>query len=230
MLGEQDQSLESLMSSAPDALPLILPLGDRGLLVRFGDALSEPANRAAIAFGHKAVAAGLTGVEEVVPNLVSVLLRYAPERTDFATLAGEIRLLLAAAAESENSPRQHTIAVRFDGEDLAEVAALLQLTPAAFVAAHCGTPLRVLATGFAPGFVYLGFHPQDLVVPRRQLVRRSVPAGTVLFAAGQTAIASTAIPTGWHVIGTTEFRNFEPGHLPPTQLAAGDSVICEAVA
>lgn len=52
-------------------------------------------------------------------------------------------------------------------------------------------PLRVLATGFAPGFVYCGLHPDDLSVPRREAIRPMVPAGTVLFAAGQTAIAAT---------------------------------------
>jgi inhibitor of KinA len=99
----------------------------------------------------------------------------------------------------------------------------------AFVERHCAAPLRVLATGFAPGFVYLGFHEEALRVPRRAAVRGRVPAGTVLFAAGQTAITSTDIPTGWHVIGRTGFRNFDPEVLPPTRLAAGDTVRFEVV-
>ncbi|MDF2984487.1 MAG: allophanate hydrolase subunit 1, partial [Devosia sp.] len=84
--------------------------------------------------------------------------------------------------------------------------------------------LRVLATGFAPGFVYCGMHPEALAVPRRAAVRRQVPAGTVLFAAGQTAITSTPIPTGWHVIGHTGFRNFDPAAEPPSAVRAGDSI------
>jgi inhibitor of KinA len=55
-------------------------------------------------------------------------------------------------------------------------------------------------------------------------VRPQVPAGTVLFAAGQTAIAATPIRTGWHVIGQTSFQNFDPTALPPTRLAPGDVV------
>ena len=50
----------------------------------------------------------------------------------------------------------------FDGPDLAEVAAALGMTAADFIAAHNATPLRVLATGFAPGFVYCGLHPDEL--------------------------------------------------------------------
>jgi inhibitor of KinA len=84
--------------------------------------------------------------------------------------------------------------------------------------------MRVLATGFAPGFVYCGFHARDLVVPRREQVRPLVPAGTVLFAAGQTAIAATPVRTGWHVIGRTAFQNFDPKSDPPTTLKAGDTI------
>jgi allophanate hydrolase subunit 1 len=57
-----------------------------------------------------------------------------------------------------------------------------------------------------------------------------VPAGTILFAAGQTAIAATPIPTGWHLIGRTEFRNFDPNADPPCLLKAGDLVRFSEVA
>ena len=69
-----------------------------------------------------------------------------------------------------------------------------------------------------------------MVVPRREHVRPMVPAGTVLFAAGQTAIAATPIRTGWHVIGRTAFQNFDPARDPPTRCAPGDVVRFEAVA
>lgn len=210
--------------SATEIIPLIVPLGDRGLLVRFGDSLSQSANDAAINFARVAETAVLPGVTEVVPNLVSVLLQYAPENVSFDRLAGEVRLLVSGPATLAGEAALHQVAVRFDGEDLAEVAASLGLDATAFVAAHNAQPLKVLATGFAPGFLYCGFHPKPLHLPRRAEVRRQVPAGTVLFAAGQTAITSTPIPTGWHVIGHTAFRNFAPHDLPPTTVRAGDAV------
>jgi KipI family sensor histidine kinase inhibitor len=228
VLGRQTGS-ETMMDAHLPTLPLILPLGDRGLLVRFSGALSEDANRAAVAFGQQVAAARLLGVVEVVPNLVSVLLRYEPTQVEFDRLAGEVRLLVAAPAQQTATGREHGVAVTFDGEDLDEVARIVKLSRADFVAAHCRTLLRVLATGFAPGFVYTGFHESALRVPRRAEVRRQVPPGTVLFAAGQTAITSTAIPTGWHVIGRTGFRNFDPAMSPPTRLDAGDLVRFEAV-
>ena len=205
-------------------LPLILPLGDRGLLVRFGETLSDAANRAAIDLARRIEAAAIPDVVEVVPNLISVLVRYEPTRLTFYRLAGEIRLLAPAADDSIAAGVRHAVAVSFDGEDLEEVAELVELPVAVFIRAHNAAPLRVLATGFAPGFVYCGMHPEALAVPRRAAVRRQVPAGTVLFAAGQTAITSTPIPTGWHVIGHTGFRNFDPAAEPPSAVRAGDSI------
>jgi KipI family sensor histidine kinase inhibitor len=205
-------------------LPLILPLGDRGLLVRFGETLSDAANRAAIDLARRIEAAAIPDVVEVVPNLISVLVRYEPTKLTFDRLAGEIRLLAPAADDSIAAGVRHAVAVSFDGEDLEEVAELVELPVAVFIRAHNAAPLRVLATGFAPGFVYCGMHPEALAVPRRAAVRRQVPAGTVLFAAGQTAITSTPIPTGWHVIGHTGFRNFDPAAEPPSAVRAGDSI------
>lgn len=214
-----------LMVDSAIPRPMIVPIGDQALLVRFGDALTDEANRAAIDFGARVKADCPVGVNEIDPNLISVLLRYDADRTDPERLAGEIRMLLGlGASEGALEGGSHRISVHFDGPDLAEVAESLNLSPSAFVVAHNARPLRVLTTGFAPGFVYCGFHPDALKLPRRPSVRAKVEAGTVLFAAGQTAITATAIPTGWHVIGTTDFRNFDVAAEPPTRLKEGDTI------
>jgi KipI family sensor histidine kinase inhibitor len=201
----------------------IVPLGDCALLVRFGTNLDDAANRAALALSARLEGERIRGVIEVAPSLVSVLVRYEPYAISLVRLSGEIGLLLGPG-DAAPEPQIHDIEVRFDGPDLAEVAETLGLGPDDFVARHNAAPLRVLTTGFAPGFVYCGLHDEALVLPRRTMVRPMVPAGSVLFAAGQTAIAATDIPTGWHVIGHTDFRNFVPENDPPTLLRAGDLV------
>src|SRR5690606_31459578 len=135
---------------------------------------------------------------------VAVLLRTRPG-TDFWRLSGELRLRVGEP-QARPAGRTQEVAISFNVEDLPEVDGLTGLTPANFIARHNEGELRILATGFAPGFVYCGFHPEALIVPRRVQVRAEVPAGTVLFAAGQTAITATPIRTGWHVIGRTEFQ------------------------
>ena len=209
--------------TAPVPTPTIVPLGDSAMLVRFGTVLTDEANQAAIALTAVLDAEPLEGVLEVVPNLVSVMLRYDPRASAATDIAGQLRLRLFALAEAPGlAARDWVIPVHFDGADLQTVAGLLDMTPAAFIAAHNAVPLRVLATGFAPGFVYCGLHDGALVVPRRTEVRSAVPPGTVLFAAGQTAITATELPTGWHILGHTDFRNFDAGAEPPTQLQPGD--------
>jgi KipI family sensor histidine kinase inhibitor len=199
------------------------------LLVRFGTGLTDEANRAAIALARALEHAPIPGVVEIVPNLVSVLLRYEPVVSNHADIAGELRLRLSAPAAGLPETGRWTIPVIFDGPDLDEVATTLGMTVPRFIAAHNAGPLRVLATGFAPGFVYCGLHPAELALPRRTGLRPAVPPGSVLFAARQTAIAATEMPTGWAVIGHTPFANFNPAAEPPTRLGAGDSVMFEAV-
>jgi KipI family sensor histidine kinase inhibitor len=211
--------------------PRFVPLGDSALLVRFGDTLDDAANRAAIGLAARLDAMAPEGVTEVTPNLVSVLLGFDPLLTTAERVAAELRTLPPDVYDGPHDiGASHSVPVAFDGDDLEEVASLLRLEVRDFVARHNASPIRVLATGFAPGFVYCGFHPQGLHLPRRTTVRHSVPEGTVLFAAGQTAIAATAIPTGWHVIGHTSFRNFDPDGDPPTALAPGDRVVFEVAA
>lgn len=208
-------------------IPTLMPIGDRALLVRYADTLSDEANRAAVALARKLAAEPVPGVAEVAPGLVSVLLR-AEDGVDLATLRREMMMRLGTPP-ADTAGSRHVVDVAFDGDDIEGVAKALDMTREAFVELHNARPLRVLATGFAPGFVYCGFHGPNLLVPRREAVRPVVPAGTVLFAAGQTAIAATPIRTGWHVIGRTAFQNFDPQRVPPTLLAAGDSVAFRSV-
>ena len=209
-------------------MPLIVPLGDRSVLLRFAESLDDDANRAAIAFARRLATDPPAGVVEIVPNLVSVQLNYDPRRTGFATLSGELRLRLAlmdATDDEQSDPIPVTI--RYggaDGPDLDHVAKASDMSAAEFVKRHCAVPLRVLAIGFAPGFAYCGFHANLPPLPRRGEVRPRVPAGAVLYAAGQTALTATPIPTGWHVIGRTDFINFDPDATPPLRLNAGDCV------
>jgi KipI family sensor histidine kinase inhibitor len=207
--------------------PTLMPLGDSALLVRFSDTLSDEANRAAIALSRVLDADPPDGIAEIAPGLVSVLLRTVPG-ADLARLRGEVMLRMGEV-DGAVAPANHTIEVSFDGEDLGEVSHMLNVTPDEFIASHNEIPVRVLATGFAPGFVYCGFHDRHMVVPRREHVRPIVVAGTVLFAAGQTAIAATPIRTGWHVIGRTRFQNFDAASDPPTILQPGDVVQFAAV-
>ncbi len=210
------------------AKPMLLPLGDRALLVRFGTHLGEDVNLRAITATRCLISADLDGVEEVSPTLVSVLIRYDPQKIGFFALSNAVRLALCepdiTALASNKSIDLEVVYGGAEGPDLDFVAAQCGLSATAFIKAHNQAQLRVLATGFAPGFVYCGLHVPELQIARRTSLHAKVPPGSIIFAAGQTAITATHVPTGWHVIGRTKFRNFAVSKNPPIKLQAGDIV------
>ena len=67
------------------------------------------------------------------------------------------------------------------------------------------------------------------MLPRRPVPRLRVPAGSVAIAGAQTAVYPLATPGGWHLLGRTELRLFDPRREPPALLRSGDRVRFEAV-
>lgn len=52
----------------------------------------------------------------------------------------------------------------------------------------------------------------------------AVPAGSLAIAEAQTAIYPQASPGGWHLLGRSPWRPFDPAATPPCPLALGDRV------
>jgi KipI family sensor histidine kinase inhibitor len=107
-------------------------------------------------------------------------------------------------------------------EDLGAVAAATGLTPAAVVAAHSGADYRVVMQGFAPGWAYLSGLPAALALPRRASPRDRIPGGSLIIAGGQAIVAALAMPSGWHILGRTPERLFDPSRRPAFLFAPGD--------
>lgn len=120
------------------------------------------------------------------------------------------------------------IAVRYDGPDLADVAATTGLTEDEVVAAHTATTWTVGFGGFAPGFAYLVGGDARLHVPRRDTPRPSVPAGSVGLAGDFSGIYPRSSPGGWQLIGRTDAELFDVGRNPPALLQPGMRVRFEA--
>lgn len=119
------------------------------------------------------------------------------------------------------------VPVRYGGEsgpDLDALAAAAGLDPAAAIALHAGGDYRVAMLGFAPGFPYLSGLDPRLAAPRRATPRVRVAAGSVGIGGDQTGIYPREGPGGWHVIGRTPLRLFDPWRDSPCLLAPGQRV------
>ncbi|MFC1442569.1 5-oxoprolinase subunit PxpB [Streptacidiphilus sp. N1-10] len=117
-----------------------------------------------------------------------------------------------------------TVPTRYDGEDLAEVAALWGVSAAEAVRIHTGAEYRVAFCGFAPGFAYLTGLPERYAVPRRATPRTRVPAGSVALAGGYTGVYPGASPGGWQLLGRTSLPVWDLGRDPAALLQPGARV------
>lgn len=121
-------------------------------------------------------------------------------------------------------PREVTLDVRYDGEDLALIASDAGVSPEAVVALHTEAVYTVAFTGFAPGFGYLTGLPAPLRQPRLESPRTRVPAGSVGLAGEFTGVYPRESPGGWRLLGHTSATLFDPHADPPALFAPGDRV------
>lgn len=211
----------------------LLPQGDQALVMRFGAAPGATPHQRVLGFCQgleRSRAQGNPhGIAEWLPAAETVTLIFddtADEAQASARDAGLLELA-HAAAPATSSGRGWRLPACFDAEfapDLAAVAAAHQRTPEAIVQALLDTPLQVLLLGFQPGFPYMGELPPHCRVPRLASPRRQVPERSIAVAGAMCAIYPWASPGGWHLVGRTPVRLFDPREPEPAWLRAGDGV------
>ena len=210
-------------------------LGEVALLVQIDAPTPEARNAGAIALADAIDQAPLTGILDRVPAIESLLIFFDPlvPQFDLQILLDYVNRIDKQIIGDQSATRlPFTIDVCYGGEagpDLEMVAASLGLSPAEVIKLHTDAIQRVQMIGFAPGYPYLSGLPAALHLPRRANPRSAVPAGSVAIAAGMTGIYPSRLPGGWHLIGQTATRLFDPYADPPTLLQAGDRVQFVAV-
>jgi inhibitor of KinA len=204
-----------------------LSVGDRALAIEFGDRIDRDLSRKVLHLDRIIRAAAPAGVIETVPTFRSLLVHYDPLATSRADLERLICRLIDHREGGSAAPRLWRIPVCYESEfaaDLGDVARLTGLAPDEVVALHSGQRYHVYMLGFLPGFPYMGDLPSQLELPRRADPRVRVPAGSIAIATTLTAIYPNESPGGWHLIGATPIRLFDPADHPPALLGAGDMV------
>ncbi|PBC81001.1 MULTISPECIES: allophanate hydrolase subunit 1 [unclassified Streptomyces] len=195
-----------------------LPVGEHGLLIELDSAEEVEALHAELL--RRAADGGLPPLREIVPAARTVLLDgLADPRGLLAKLAAwDIPPIGAGDRPAVDIP------VRYDGPDLADVAALWDCTADEVVRRHSATEFHVAFCGFAPGFGYLTGLPEPLHVPRRDTPRTKVPVGSVALAGPYTGVYPRSSPGGWQLIGTTDTVLWDPRREPAALLAPGTRV------
>ncbi|QCD54687.1 5-oxoprolinase subunit B family protein [Streptomyces hawaiiensis] len=165
-------------------------------------------------------AEGSLSAREIVPAARTVLL-------DGLDTPARLAAELTAADLPPAPPRAgHVveIPVRYDGPDLADVAAHWGVPEHEVARIHGDTEFRVAFCGFAPGFGYLTGLPPRYDVPRRATPRTAVPAGSVALAGPYTGVYPRSSPGGWQLIGTTDAVLWDHARVPAALLSPGTRV------
>ncbi|OMH32383.1 5-oxoprolinase/urea amidolyase family protein [Tersicoccus sp. Bi-70] len=214
----------------------VLPDGDRALLVELAD------NAAVLRLRARLQARRPDAVVDLVPAARTLLVIVATPadlpgaRTWLAGVLGSAGPEVDVSATTD-AGREISVPVRYDGPDLADVAAELGVDVDEVIARHTGTVWRVGFMGFAPGFGYLlpadaagspdaesasGGH--GLTVRRLPTPRTRVRPGSVALADGFSAVYPAASPGGWRLIGSTDHPMWDAGAQPPAAVGPGDTV------
>lgn len=226
------------------SLPHVELLSEDTILIRFADQIDSSLPKiisAAAADLESALGASLL---DLVPSYTTLLLVYDPMSVDFRYVRSLINQRVSGWQQSFRgeslqplkshqpfeSPRASgrgiiELPVYYStesGPDLAAVAEHCGITVDDVIELHSGTVYQVYASGFSPGFAFMGEVPSEIRCPRHRSPRSKVPPGSVAIADSQTAVYPSATPGGWQLIGHCPTRFFDEENL--SLLAIGDQV------
>lgn len=203
-------------------------MGDRGLLLEFGDEIGREINEKVRRMALAIHAEAIEGIIETISTYRSLLIIYNPVILPMEDLKERLKRMEKGLQQTPlPEPKLTRIPVVYGGiygPDLEEVAKYLHISPEEVVQLHCSKPYLIYMIGFMPGYPYMGELPQALVTPRLKTPRLLVPKGSVAIAQRQTGIYSMESPGGWQILGRTPVELFHPEKDPPALLQMGDFV------
>jgi KipI family sensor histidine kinase inhibitor len=210
----------------------ILNAGDSAVVFELGDRIDPDLNARVLALDARLRAAKLAGVVETVPTYRSLMVQIDPLVCDYDGLAAFAHAAIAETKGARIKGRRWKVPVVYGGDfgiDLEDVAARHSLTTAKLIEKHAAAIYRCYMIGFMPGFTYLGGLDQSIATPRRLDPRLMTPAGTVSIGGIQALVAGQAMPSGWHLLGRTPVRTFDPRRTPAVLFAPGDEIVFEPI-
>jgi KipI family sensor histidine kinase inhibitor len=205
-----------------------LTSGDKGLVVEFGNEISEAVNKKVRNLYLAIHKSQISGIYEMIPTYRSLLIQYNPIEIEVNKLI-EILVEIENSLDSIDLPKPRIIEIptiyggEF-GEDLKFVSEHSGMSENEVIKIHSSVDYRIYMLGFSPGFPYLGGMSEKIETPRLKTPRTKIPAGSVGIAGKQTGIYPMESPGGWQLIGRTPLKLYNPKSETPIILQAGDYI------
>ena len=201
---------------------------DQALLVYLGEEIGAAAHDRVVQLLRLLQREPLPWVRNIQPAYCSLMVTFDAAAVDHLEVQAKLTEYEKRAGKLPvERARLVEVPVCYGGEfgpDLDDVAAMHKLSAVKVIQLHCSRTYHAYFLGFAPGFAYLGNLAKELVTPRLDNPRKTVPAGSVGIAGHQTAIYPIATPGGWRLIGRTPLEIFQKDRDPMNWIAIGDQV------
>ncbi|MCL2873297.1 MAG: 5-oxoprolinase subunit PxpB [Defluviitaleaceae bacterium] len=205
-----------------------LTLGDKAIVVEFGQSISEELNKAVTAFQSAVISSKIEGITETFPSYKALTITYDPLVISYSELVSKLKESeLNMCTKDIKNPNIIEIPVCYGGEfgpDIESVAEINGITAQEVVKIHTSKPYLIYMLGFMPGFSFLGELDKKINAPRLTSPRTKVIPGSVGIAGAQTGIYAIESPGGWQLIGRTPYKMFDPNREKPILYEAGDLI------
>ena len=207
--------------------------GDSAVNIVVANEISETSSAIVRNASARVKAAGIAGIEDIIPTFCAVMVQYNPEIISYEELVSALHANLdGLSAEGAAAGKTIVIPVCYGGDfgpDLEHVATYHNMSGDDVVRLHTEPTYSIAMLGFLPGFAYLGGLNARLETPRLETPRVRIEAGAVGIGGAQTGIYPLASPGGWQIIGRSPVRPYDPERKPAFLYAAGDHIKFEAI-
>lgn len=207
--------------------PKILPVGDRAILVEFGDEISVECNTKVLSLYASINTEDYPYIVSTIPTYRSLLIKYNPLEVNYNNLLKMIEENLKTQKAVDIKPKVVEIPVKYGedyGPDIDFVAEHNNLSVEEVINIHTDTFYRIYMIGFTMGFAYLGGMDERIETPRLERPRTKIPSGSVGIAGKQTGIYPIESPGGWRLIGKTPVKLYDPYREKPILLEPGNYI------
>ena len=210
----------------------IKPYGEQALIVDFDQSISEIFHHSILSIQgalHNDIKSGLI---ESIPGYQSLVIVFDPSLTSFDHIKSIIENFGHSHDTFDQPSVTYTLPVCYDATfslDMDRLKQRLGLSSHEIINLHTDKDYKIYATGFIPGFNYLGTLVDPLFGKRLSEPRKRVPQGAVGIAGRQTGIYPLASPGGWEILGRCPVPCFLPEAKNSFPFKVGDYIRFKAI-
>jgi len=206
----------------------ITAYGDCALNVEFSQTINSDTSLKVRLAAQRLKDDPIKGITEIIPTFCTLTICYNPLSISYDELSNRVQAKLRDVGRINLTLRRIiSIPVCYEqpyAPDLQTVANYAGLSCEQVVELHSNCDYYIDMLGFLPGFAYLGGLNPRIHIPRLDTPRINIEPGSVAIGGSQTGVYPLASPGGWHIIGRTPVKLYDPTRAKPVPYSAGEYI------